>query len=74
MDCGLADPLLLEHDHIGEKRQTVMTMVHNGFSRATIEKEIAQCEVRCVNCHRKRTCESQAWFRSRALISEPSPP
>jgi hypothetical protein len=73
VDCGLQDPLVLEHDHVGEKRETVMTMVHWGFSRATIEKEIAQCEVRCVNCHRRRTCDSKGWFRSR-LTSERSPP
>jgi hypothetical protein len=69
VDCGLRDPLVLEHDHIGEKRDSVMALVHDGCSRATIEKEIAQCEVRCVNCHRKRTCDSKAWFRSRALTS-----
>jgi ferredoxin len=74
VDCGLVDPLVLEHDHIGEKRESVMKMVHYGFSRGAIEREIAQCEVRCVNCHRRRTCESKAWFRSRALISEPPPP
>jgi hypothetical protein len=60
VDCGLRDPLVLEHDHIGEKRETVMTLVHGGFSRETIQKEIDRCEVRCVNCHRLRTSESQA--------------
>lgn len=74
VDCGLKDHVVLEHDHVGTKRESVMNMVHSGFSRATIEKEIAQCEVRCVNCHRRRTSESKAWFRSRALFSEPPPP
>lgn len=74
VDCGLQDPLVLEHDHIGEKRGTVMTLVHDGCSRATIEKEIAQCEVRCVNCHRKRTSDKAGWLRSRALMSEDPPP
>lgn len=73
VDCGLQDPLVLEHDHVGEKRATVMTMVHDGCSRATIEKEIAQCEVRCVNCHRRRTSEAGGWFRSRALTSATPP-
>ena len=73
VDCGLEDPLVLEHDHVGDKRDSVMALVHNGYSRANIEKEIAQCEVRCVNCHRRRHVESGAWFRSRALISDPPP-
>lgn len=74
VDCGLRDPLVLEHDHVGHKRRNVMTLVHDGCSRETIEKEIAQCEVRCVNCHRRRTSEAGAWFRSRALMSETKPP
>ncbi|HEX8647912.1 MAG TPA: hypothetical protein VF715_13510 [Thermoleophilaceae bacterium] len=74
VDCGLQDALVLEHDHVGEKRNTVMTLVHDGCSRAVIEREIAQCEIRCVNCDRRRTCEARAWCRSRALMSAPPPP
>lgn len=73
VDCGLRDPLVLEHDHVGPKRETVMTLVHSGFSRATIEREIAQCEIRCVNCHRIRTSESRGWYRSRFILGR-SPP
>jgi hypothetical protein len=28
-----------------------------------IEAEIAKCDVRCANCHRRRTCERAGWWR-----------
>jgi hypothetical protein len=56
-DCGLADPLVLEFDHVGEKRGAVMTLAWDGYSLASIIREIAHCEVRCCNYHRRRTVE-----------------
>ena len=66
VDCGLTDALVLEYDHVGAKRATVMALAWNECSIATIAAEIAQCEVRCCNCHRRRTTESFGWFRAQA--------
>ncbi len=73
-DCGLRDALVLEHDHVGAKRGNVMTLAWDGYSRAVLEREIASCVVRCVNCHRRRTVEAGRWFRALGLPSEAPPP
>jgi hypothetical protein len=54
-DCGLADPLVLEFDHIGKKTAGVSLLVHEGYGLARIQAGIACCEVVCANCHRRRT-------------------
>src|SRR5881628_1190275 len=55
VDCGERDPVLLDFDHRDPhtKRYTVGLMVSRSWS--TVAKEIAKCDVRCVNCHLKRT-------------------
>jgi hypothetical protein len=63
-DCGLADPLVLEHDHVGEKRANVMRLAWSEHSLEVLAREIAQCEVRCCNCHRRKTADSRRWVRA----------
>lgn len=68
VDCGEGDIRLLEFDHVrGEKLGDVSTMVNTGRSWRMIETEIAKCEVRCANCHRRVTHER----RRAAVIAEP---
>jgi hypothetical protein len=55
IDCGCSDLCVLEFDHIGRKTGNVLTMARNGVSLGRLEREISQCEVRCANCHRRRT-------------------
>lgn len=54
-DCQLADPLVLEFDHVGPKRAHMNTLVNEGYSVTTLSEELANCEIVCVNCHRRRT-------------------
>jgi hypothetical protein len=54
-DCGLADPLVLEFDHLGHKTAGVSSLVHEGYRLERIKAEVACCEVVCANCHRRRT-------------------
>jgi len=64
VNCGCADVRVLEFDHMyGEKLGDISRMVGEGFCWATIEAEIAKCEVRCVNCHRIKTNERGGWWR-----------
>ena len=51
-DCGESDMTVLEFDHVGFKHADVSDMVWD-VSLATLEREIAQCEIRCCNCHRR---------------------
>jgi hypothetical protein len=56
VDCGEADPIVLEFDHVrGEKVDDVSRLVAGGFSWSRIGAEIAKCEVRGANCHRRVT-------------------
>lgn len=57
VDCGEADPVVLEFDHVSGK-DSYDDMVSNApkskWSVKRLEAEIAKCEVRCANCHRRR--------------------
>jgi hypothetical protein len=61
VDCGETDQVVLELDHVrGSKVSDVSTMIGRATSWKRIVEEIAKCEVRCANCHRRRTA-SQFW-------------
>ena len=64
VDCGFGGhPAAMEFDHVrGRKSQNVSSMVKSGYAWATILTEIAKCEVRCSNCHRRRTAQVLGWF------------
>ena len=68
-DCGEIDPIVLEFDHrdASLKRESISRMI----SKRTwpiVQLEIAKCDVRCANCHRRRTAEQFGW----AKLQEPS--
>jgi len=49
-------PWVLQFDHVsGIKVSDIASMVGQYLSEATINKEIAKCEVVCANCHADRT-------------------
>jgi hypothetical protein len=64
VDCGETDILVLEFDHIdrGKKTNNMSALIKKGWSINGIRKEIENCDVRCVNCHRRKTeKESNSW-------------
>jgi hypothetical protein len=54
IDCGEEDLVVLDFDHIGPKRDAVMRLAMHGYGYAMLRAEVAQCEIRCANCHRRR--------------------
>lgn len=56
VDCGEADPDVLDLDHVrGEKDRSVYELGNAGVSLARLQAEIDKCESRCANCHRRVT-------------------
>ena len=63
VDCGEANPNKLEFDHHGDKEFDITHMLYKGFSIPHIAAEISKCEVRCANCHRRKTASERGWYR-----------
>lgn len=61
-DCGETDPLVLDFDHISDKTAGIAIMVRNHYTWEAIEAEIAKCEVRCSNCHRRKTALERNYY------------
>lgn len=63
VDCGETDWQVLEFDHRDAvtKVKGVADLVHN-HSWASVQAEIAKCDVRCANCHRRKTALDLDWY------------
>ena len=66
VDCGESDVTVLEFDHTGKipKFKAVSHLLRAQSSLEQIQKEINKCEVRCANCHRRKTAKDVNWFKS----------
>jgi hypothetical protein len=53
-DCGETDPLVLEFDHLVDKKFNVGAGIRER-NLQSVRDEIAKCDVVCANCHRRRT-------------------
>lgn len=68
VDCGETDPVVLEFDHVrGTKHKDISRLVSQGASVAALEREIAKCEVRCSNDHKRRHRQQE---RTNASVAE----
>ncbi len=62
VDCGESDPVILEFDHREEKEKSYTVSKFGQRKWETILKEIAKCDIRCCNCHRRRTAKQFGWY------------
>src|SRR5881397_3911955 len=64
VDCGETDALVLEFDHRDgtDKRETVAWFTGKG-DRVAVFAEIDKCDVRCANCHHRRTARQFGWTK-----------
>jgi hypothetical protein len=63
VDCGERDPVVLEFDHLRDKRFSIGTRIHDRNWQSILE-EIEKCEVVCANCHRRRTARRRGALRA----------
>jgi hypothetical protein len=69
IDCGVSDIIVLQFDHLRDKKFDVSAMIASGASWSRIEAEIAKCVVRCANCHAKKTARDRGY---RKLLATPT--
>ena len=57
VDCGEKDPIVLEFDHTNrsKKFKQVSQMLSGHYSWESVLTEIGKCDIRCANCHRRKT-------------------
>lgn len=63
IDCGERDVVVLEFDHIEKKQYNISRMMYLGCTIKNIENEIKKCEVRCANCHKRKTANQFGWWK-----------
>jgi hypothetical protein len=71
VDCGESDVTILEFDHVAPKLRMISEMRWGSATLEAIKSEIAKCEVRCVNCHARRTAMQFAWRKSQEALVDP---
>lgn len=64
VDCGEADPVVLHFDHVrGQKVAAVSGLMLSTWDK--IFTEIYKCDVRCANCHSRKTHKERGYYRAR---------
>jgi AraC-like DNA-binding protein len=67
VDCGESDIRCLDFDHVrGEKKYCVSELMSRRASLGVIVVEIDKCEVRCANCHRRKTAKQLGYYSKMA--------
>lgn len=63
IDCGEKDPVVLEFDHREkkDKKYGIAALLGRSYSLQKLMLEVEKCDVRCSNCHRRRTSKQEGW-------------
>lgn len=67
VDCAESDITVLEFDHNKNKEikfKAVSSLMKSRYPLEKIKEEIQKCEVRCANCHRRKTAVEFKWFKN----------
>lgn len=72
VDCGEPDIRVLEFDHRDPSAKVlpVSVLARGGYSLARVMDEVSRCDVRCANCHRRRTHQQRGWWGS-SVVDQP---
>lgn len=63
VECGETDPVVLQFDHQHHKEFDISYGVSKGYGLETIKLEIAKCQIRCANCHMRKTANDFGWYK-----------
>lgn len=63
--CGETDAIVLEFDHLGNKKDSISRMMNSGQSIKMIQQEIDKCQVLCSNCHKRKTAKEYNWYKTK---------
>lgn len=67
VDCGEEDIVVLEFDHKDRenKKYVISQALGNKISIKNVIAEIEKCEVRCANCHRRKTAVEFGFYKTK---------
>ena len=65
IDCGESDIVVLDFDHTDNKEFNISDGVRGVYSLKRIQLEIDKCEIRCANCHRRKTAKNYNWYKAK---------
>lgn len=66
VDCGESDLVVLHFDHLRDKVAEISAIWRQRHSWSAVEAEIRKCEVRCANCHARKTAREIGNYRTKA--------
>jgi len=67
--CGERDPLVLEFDHLHNKRVDISKLIRSTTcSWNHLQLELDKCRVLCSNCHKRKTHQESNSYRYRFLL------
>lgn len=63
VSCPEKDIVVLDFDHLSDKKFGISTMLKHGFSLSKIDEELSKCQILCANCHRRKTAKDFNWIK-----------
>ena len=64
VDCGETDMVVLDFDHISDKIKSIAELIQGYSSTQRLITEIKKCDVRCANCHRRKTARDRGYWKT----------
>lgn len=63
VDCGEKDIIVLDFDHLFDKKYNISDMIRGNMPIERLKSEMEKCAIRCANCHRRKTAKDYNWHR-----------
>lgn len=70
VDCGNNDIEVLEFDHRDRDLKIAEISKFVGGNTQKLLNEMAKCDIRCANCHVKKTRRQLGWWRTKDSIAD----